>query len=155
MSKKLFDLKKKLRKDKKGFTLVELIVVLVILAILIALLIPSLTGYIEKANKKKILAEGRQVVMAAQTLASEEYNDAGTTKNLCGKSGVKLGTAPVGEGSDKTIEALAEVKGKYKDDKSYVNFDPDGKVIEVSYVSKDGKYSAKYTVVDGSGSWNV
>lgn len=33
-------------KDKKGFTLVELIVVLVILAILAALLIPALTGYI-------------------------------------------------------------------------------------------------------------
>ena len=38
-------------KDKKGFTLVELIVVLVILAILAALLIPALTGYIDKANK--------------------------------------------------------------------------------------------------------
>ena len=33
-------------KNKKGFTLVELIVVLVILAILAALLIPALTGYI-------------------------------------------------------------------------------------------------------------
>ena len=37
-------------KNKKGFTLVELIVVLVILAILAALLIPALTGYIDKAN---------------------------------------------------------------------------------------------------------
>ena len=39
-------------KEKKGFTLVELIVVLVILAILAALLIPALTGYIDKAKKK-------------------------------------------------------------------------------------------------------
>ena len=31
---------------KRGFTLVELIVVLVILAVLAALLVPSLTGYI-------------------------------------------------------------------------------------------------------------
>ena len=38
---------------KKGFTLVELIVVLVILAILAALLIPALTGYIDKARKSK------------------------------------------------------------------------------------------------------
>lgn len=36
---------------KRGFTLVELIVVLVILAILAALLIPALTGYIDKARK--------------------------------------------------------------------------------------------------------
>ena len=60
-------------KDKKGFTLVELIVVLVILAILAALLIPALTGYIDKANKDKITAECRQVVVAAQTCVSEAY----------------------------------------------------------------------------------
>ena len=40
-------------KDKKGFTLVELIVVLVILAILAALLVPALTGYIDKANREQ------------------------------------------------------------------------------------------------------
>ena len=58
---------------KKGFTLVELIVVLVILAILAALLIPALTGYIKKAKEKSIVAETRQVVMAAQTIADEQY----------------------------------------------------------------------------------
>lgn len=55
-------------KEKKGFTLVELIVVLVILAILAALLIPALTGYIDKAKNKSVIAETRQTVMAAQTL---------------------------------------------------------------------------------------
>ena len=60
-------------KNKKGFTLVELIVVLVILAILAALLIPALTGYIDKANKQKIIATTRQVMMAAQTETSEAY----------------------------------------------------------------------------------
>ena len=60
-------------KNKKGFTLVELIVVLVILAILAALLVPALTGYIDKANKEKVVSECRMVVMAAQTEASELY----------------------------------------------------------------------------------
>lgn len=60
-------------KDKKGFTLVELIVVLVILAILAALLVPALTGYIDKANQEKAIAECRSVVVAAQTTASEYY----------------------------------------------------------------------------------
>ena len=50
-------------KKKKGFTLVELIVVLVILAILAALLVPALTGYIDKAKEKKVIAETRMVVM--------------------------------------------------------------------------------------------
>ena len=60
-------------KNQKGFTLVELIVVLVILAILAALLVPALTGYIDKANKEKVVATTRMVVMAAQTEASEKY----------------------------------------------------------------------------------
>ncbi len=64
----------KLKKNnKKGFTLVELIVVLVILAILAALLIPALTGYIDKAKEKQVIAETRQAVMAAQTLVDEQY----------------------------------------------------------------------------------
>lgn len=74
---------KKLRdskKNKKGFTLVELIVVLVILAILMAILIPALTGYIRKAQDKQVIAEGRTALMAAQTALSEAYEkkDAGT-----------------------------------------------------------------------------
>lgn len=63
----------KAKSSEEGFTLVELIVVLVILAILAALLIPALTGYIDKAREKQIIAETRQVVQAAQTIFDEEY----------------------------------------------------------------------------------
>lgn len=66
-------LKKLKNNKKKGFTLVELIVVLVILAILAAMLIPALTGYINKAKEKSITAETRSAVMAAQTLVDEKY----------------------------------------------------------------------------------
>ena len=58
-------------KDKKGFTLVELI------AILAALLVPSLTGYINKAKEKSLEAKTRNIVMATQTLIDEKY---GTVK---------------------------------------------------------------------------
>ena len=43
------------RFNKKGFTLVEIIVVLVILAILAAIAVPSVLGYVEEAKKKNIL----------------------------------------------------------------------------------------------------
>lgn len=43
------------RFNKKGFTLVEIIVVLVILAILAAIAVPSVLGYVEEAKKENIL----------------------------------------------------------------------------------------------------
>ena len=60
-------------KNKKGFTLVELIVVLVILAILAALLIPAMTGYIDKAREQSLITEGSLVLTAAQATVSEAY----------------------------------------------------------------------------------
>ena len=98
-------LKKFKDNKKKGFTLVELIVVLVILAILAALLIPALTGYIDKAKRKSIVAETRQTVMAAQTLVDEAY-----AKADVGADTVKVdddnGTVKVSD-----IKKLAEVTG--------------------------------------------
>ena len=65
---------KKLGKStKKGFTLVELIVVLVILAILAAMLVPALVGYIDRAKKEKEFQAASTVYTAAQALATEAY----------------------------------------------------------------------------------
>ncbi len=96
-------------KEKKGFTLVELIVVLVILAILAALLIPALTGYIDKAKRKSVVAETRQAVMAAQTLVDEAYakEDEGADT-----IGIEDGTKPSGATTvikKEDIANLAEV----------------------------------------------
>lgn len=117
----------KLKKNnKKGFTLVELIVVLVILAILAALLVPALTGYIDKAKQKQIIAETRQAVMAAQTLLDEKYATkvAGTAPTVAENGDVKFAN----------VLALAELKDK-------------GAISDVQVMSKD---EAK--IDDGSGS---
>jgi len=52
--------------NKKGFTLIELIVVIAILAILAAILIPSLTNYIQKATDSKNQANCRSLYTAYQ-----------------------------------------------------------------------------------------
>ena len=62
-----------LKRDEKGFTLVELIVVLVILAILAALLVPALLGYIDRAKNSKYLEEARSIYTAIQAVQDENY----------------------------------------------------------------------------------
>lgn len=107
MMEKMIALQQKRRSKKGGFTLVELIVVLVILAILAALLIPALTGYIDKAKQKRIVAETRQCVMAAQTLYDEAYGKNSSADEAYGKN------SSATEENVKTdeLKKLAEVKG--------------------------------------------
>ena len=50
-------------KNKKGFTIVELVIVIAVIAILAAVLIPTFSGVIERANKSKALQEGRNTYM--------------------------------------------------------------------------------------------
>jgi len=62
-------MKKLLQSRKKGFTLVELIVVIVIIAILIAALTPAILGVIRRANTSANQADARVILTAAQTFA--------------------------------------------------------------------------------------
>ena len=66
-------MKKLGKSSKKGFTLVELIVVLVILAVLAAMLVPALVGYIDRAKKEKDFQAASTIYAAAQALATEDY----------------------------------------------------------------------------------
>ncbi|MDR2162362.1 MAG: prepilin-type N-terminal cleavage/methylation domain-containing protein [Clostridiales Family XIII bacterium] len=66
----------------KGFTLVEVIVVLVILAILAAIAIPALTGYIDKAEDKKYIADARNAMVALRTVIDEAYADGSINKGF-------------------------------------------------------------------------
>lgn len=58
--------------DKRGFTLVELIVVLVILAVLAAFLVPTLVGYIDQARHQKDYATAAALEQAAQATVIEQ-----------------------------------------------------------------------------------
>lgn len=134
MMEKMIALQQKRRSKKGGFTLVELIVVLVILAILAALLIPALTGYIDKAKQKRIVAETRQVVMAAQTLADEDY--ANGIADATGDKATCKGT---------NILSLAELTGKGTVSDLKVS---GGKVTKITFTETASKYYCTYE--DGS-----
>ena len=52
---------KTIKKNEKGFTLVELVIVVAILAILATLLVPRIMGNVEEAKKSKELANARTI----------------------------------------------------------------------------------------------
>ena len=149
---------------KKGFTLVELIVVLVILAILAALLIPALIGYIDRANEEKLQATTRQVVVAAQSVVSEAYAQSAKFNGDYLTAMTREGTVTFGESDDEVriseICELAEIaqditevggfyKGKFKNGITWVGIDygNDGKLIHVHV--NDGTQTCTYDGATG------
>lgn len=114
------------KNNKKGFTLVELIVVLVILAILAALLIPALTGYIDKAKQKNVIAETRQAVMAAQTILDEKYALVNPDKANGGSITLTY----------TDITTLAEVKGTI--DANSITWSNKGVIETLKYTAANG-----------------
>lgn len=60
---------KKLRKDTRGFTLIEIIVVLAILAILIAIAVPTMNGILNTAKEKAVYANARAAYVAYELLS--------------------------------------------------------------------------------------
>lgn len=143
------------KNDKKGFTLVELIVVLIILAILAALLIPALTGYIDKAKEKQITAETRQIVMAAQTLLDEEYAkaDAAATITFTDNGGSnQIAIKKPATGTKANVEELSEVSGLTNSSNVKITA-ANGKITEVIYAARGKvcKYNGtEYVVKDGA-----
>ena len=137
-------------KNKKGFTLVELIVVLVILAILIALLVPTLTGYIDKANEKKVLAEAKLGLNAAQLKETDVYSQTSETTGYTGTGDkgfdVFANKADKGKGQD--VWELYEAKDSVTIFK-YVS-DGTGKITSLTF--GNAKYTATY---NDKGEWST
>ena len=74
---------KKVLKNKKAFTLTEMIVVIAIIGILAGVLIPTITGYIKRANQSAASQEATAMFQVYETwetekvsgLTSKEFDD--------------------------------------------------------------------------------
>lgn len=65
----------KTKKNKKGFTLIEVIVVIAILAILGAILVPSVLGYRMKAEKSNIQTSAKTVMSSIDAYNSDKLSN--------------------------------------------------------------------------------
>lgn len=104
---------KLMRKNRKGFTLIELIVVIAILAILAAIAIPTFTSITKDANQKVAVANARNIATAINTYNALYPNEpqitatAGAQDTLKGDS-VKLWPSGLADGD--VINALKLIK---------------------------------------------
>ena len=69
------------KKMKKGFTLVELVVVIAVIAILAAVSVGAYFGVTESANRSKLEQEGKQVHTAIQTISLAGNEHSSLTSN--------------------------------------------------------------------------
>lgn len=74
---------KKLKNNKKGFTLIEIIVVVVILAVLMAVAVPAVMSYLDEADDAKFETAGHALFTAVQTEYARDYAD---DKNINGSA---------------------------------------------------------------------
>ena len=158
-------------RNKKGFTLVEVIVVLVILAILMAIAIPALTGYIDKAKEKSAIADTRIIATALQAIVNESYGSGAIIYDWVDVGGkVRIKGAYAAEGtlySEKTyLQTVNELTGSNYTKANFGNngrffFDKNSKgtatLIELTFVTDDGAIQVVYTndLATGTTAYNV
>lgn len=79
----MFKFLRERKKDNKGFTLVELVIVIAILAILVGLLAPQYTKYVEKSRKSADASNMDEMVKAVQVYAADGGNLEAALKEYC------------------------------------------------------------------------
>ncbi len=132
------------RQSKKGFTLVEVIVVLVILAILAAIIVPSMTGWIDKAEESAVVVNAALAYQAAETVALEKYGTGNgiysdQTGQYPSNTAVFSSTDGTTTGNINSAKEMSALAGISEDYVCWVHFKTGGPgVIDAIMYAQDG-----------------
>lgn len=121
------------RKSKKGFTLVELIVVIVIILVLSAVMVPNVLKYVEKSQKANCKADAGTILVDLQAQIADLYSTDSTT--------VTLPTKAAGATVTNVAAGATQVVPTTKNTANYTV--TDGEVTYFSYFN--GKFDAVWT----------
>lgn len=102
------------RNTRKGFTLIELIVVLAIIGVLAAMIIPSLIGYVRKAKRTSDISAAKTI---GKEITSLIYSDESAYNQFYGRKGSQFnqnGFRQVtdNDGNKYKLVAIAKITGK-------------------------------------------
>lgn len=124
-----------LKKNKKGFTLMEMIVVIVIIGILMAILVPGIVKWIGKAKDVQIEADARTAYLAVQGEVYSEFK----TKDAAAAVGAVNNDTKLGEIlKEAGVDGKATVLGASDYDAETAH------ITKFTYTTKDGKKQAVY-----------
>lgn len=102
-------LAKKVKKNNKGFTLVELIIVIAIIAILVAVLAPNYVKYVDRSRWSSDRNDCESLLGEIKTAVIDVQNDGGTVNDFTAvvTSG---GLTPTGDLNNTSSDLVKELK---------------------------------------------
>ena len=151
----MFKFLRERKKDNKGFTLVELVIVVAILAILVGILAPQYTKYVEKSRKAADAANMDELVKVVKVYAGDADTTLAAGNYVITITDGTTGTTDVAgpDGVDITAlkKEITDASPKWKDLKTKSkkwNGGTTSQITATIKVENDGGTSVSYTPAD-------